>query len=356
MRAVTRWPGLGLSAGVCLALWVTMAGAGEPTASGPRADTVSVSEVGQLRRLADRALQKQPAPLAVVHTEGTLPTTSAYQQANQAKKDWSDILTLASAYANEPEPNSAQAQAYLDGYARYQSAWLHAYIISGNPIDETDLGHWLLAFHAAGRALAPDLQRKVRSFACQLALSHMKPTQASKATSRNNWQSHRAKLAVMGAYVCGQASLVEQAIGVFEAQVRQNLLATGEPIDFAQRDALHYAVYSLEPLLMAALFSELQGKSIYAYTGPQGQSIGRSLKWLAPYARGEIEHMEFVHSTVRFDAERAAAGVKGFSGLFKPEVARHTYWLASQLDAQWHTLSATLGVTGVIHRAAWLAR
>jgi hypothetical protein len=244
---------------------------------------------------------------------------------------------------------------YLDRYAQYLDAWLATYHISGNPIDETGLGDWLLAYRAAGDALPPALAQRMRAFACELSSRYQQGQPRGRATSTNNWQSHRVKLAVMGAFACGDLALIDGAVRSFDRQIRDNLLPSGEAIDFYQRDALRYVVYSIEPLLEAALFAQQHGRALFGIVGPQGQSIGRTLDWLAPYARGERLHDEFVHSQVKFDAERAAAGVPGFSGVFDPTTARYAYWLAAQLDARWAPLAATLGALPAARRAPWLA-
>ncbi len=303
-----------------------------------------------LLRAADAALERGPDPLPVVHVEGTLPTVPSYKRALQARKDWASIATLASAYALTREAR------YLDGYARYLLAWLDVYKISGNPIDETVLGEWLLAYRAAGAALPAGLAQRMRQFACDLADRYVQPQPASRKTSTNNWQSHRVELAVMGAHVCGKAVLITKAEAVFAKQIQDNLLASGETVDFAERDAIHYVVYSVEPLLEAAFFASQEGRPLFATTGPKGQSLTRTLQWLAPYARGDKTHEEFVHSKVRFDAERAAAGVAGFSGPFAPNKAQWCFWLAAQLDAQWLDLSRKLGSPPITQRASWMVR
>jgi hypothetical protein len=124
----------------------------------------------------------------------------------------------------------------------------------------------------------------------------------------------------------------------------------------AERDALHYVVYSLEPLLEAALFARDEGRALYAIEGPQGRSLAGTLGWLEPYARGEKTHDEFVRSQVRFDAERAAAGVPGFAGPFEPKKAQWTYWLAAELDSRWRPASTLLGTPWITRRAPWQAR
>jgi len=308
------------------------------------------ADAAALRRAADSALARDPDPLAVAHIEGTLPTLPAYRRAQEARRDWDAVATLAALYALEGNAR------HRDGYARTLAAWLDVYVISGNPIDESRLGHWLLAYRAAGAALPPELGERMRAFACALADRYVQPQPPSRRTSTNNWQSHRVKIAVMGAGVCGDPARIARADAAFAAQVAANLLPAGPSVDFAERDALHYVVYSLEPLLEAALFAQHEGRALYAVTGPHGQSIAGTLGWLAPYVRGEKTHDEFVRSQVRFDAERAAAGVPGFSGPFEPKNAQKTYWLAARLDPQWREISAALGAPWITQRAPWLVQ
>ena len=343
---------------LCLALLASAASlAAKPAATATASLTAKESE--QLQRLAELALRQLPSPRAVVHTEGQLPSAAGYQQAVQAKADWSAMLALASAYAvvHAADPASAAAVRFRDGYALVLSRWLDVYRISGNPIDETGLGQWLLAFRVAGDALDLPLQQRMRSFACALSERYQQSTPRHKSTSSNNWQSHRVKLAVIGAFTCAAPGLVSGALELFKAQIQQNLLPTGESIDFKQRDALHYVIYSLEPLVEAALFASFYDVPLYAYAAPQSQSLERSLQWLLPYVNGERKHEEFVHSTVAFDKARAAAGVAGFTGVFKPEKAKQLYWLAAQLDnPRWAATSQALGVAPLAVRAAWLVR
>jgi hypothetical protein len=77
---------------------------------------------------------------------------------------------------------------------------------------------------------------------------------------------------------------------------------------------------------------------------------------LAPYTRGDKTHEEFVRSQVRFDAQRAAAGVPGFAGPFTPKQAQYVFWLAVQLDAKWLELSKKLGSPWIAQRTSWLVR
>ena len=351
-QAVMRW--LPIAALLAMAGCGVIDEPGRPSISASTGAAVGrrvplpAEERAALLHAAEGALKRSPDPLPVVHVEGTLPTLPSYQRALQARKDWAAMEALASAYIVDRDTR------YVEGYARYLSAWLDVYKVSGNPIDETRLAQWLLAYRSAGAALPSGLSERMRQFACDLAIRYTQPQPASRKTSTNNWQSHRVKLAVMGAHVCGEAALITAAEAAFAKQIDDNLLANGETVDFAERDAIHYVVYSVEPLLEAALFARLHGRPLFAITGRDGQSISRTLEWLAPYARGEKTHEEFVHSRVRFDAERAAAGVPGFSGPFLPKSAQWTYWLAAQMDGKWLEVSRKLGNPSITQRAPWL--
>ncbi len=85
-------------------------------------------------------------------------------------------------------------------------------------------------------------------------------------------------------------------------------------MDFKERDALHYVVYDLEPLVRAALVAKSQGQDWLKLSGKDGQTLEAGLNWLLPYAKGEKTHQEFAHTTKRFDVARGNAGVGGFTG------------------------------------------
>ena len=120
----------------------------------------------------------------------------------------------------------------------------------------------------------------------------------------------------------------------------------GSTYDFAQRDAMHYVVFNLEPLLMAASMAVAHGHDWYGAPEIRGR-LASALNWLAPFARGERQHEEFVHSTVKFDARRAAANVKGYAGLWQRNEAADLYRIASHLDPQFRAVSVGLDATPV---------
>lgn len=318
-----------------------------PAPASPGPARPDARDRAQLGRIADEARGREARAVAVAHVEGVLPTTEAYRAAQAARRDWDAIAAAASLHALAEDPRD------LALVTRLLAAWLDVYRISGNPIDETALGTWLHAERLVGEALPAPLRARLQAFACDLAARHLVPPPQQRRTSTNNWQSHRVKLAVMGAAACGDPALASRAARAFARQVDANLLPQGPSVDFVERDAVRYVVYSVEPLLEAALYAGPQGTALYAHAGPAGQSLAVTLAWLAPYARGERTHDEFARSGVRFDAERAAAGVPGYRGPYDPRQARYAFWLAAQLDARWAPVAEALGPPSAVQRAPW---
>lgn len=290
-----------------------------------------------------------PQALPVIHTEGTLPHTGNHDQSAAAVRDFSYMLDLALAWR---DTRDAAALARL---ATYLDAWTPLYRPSFDPIDETNLGNLIAAYRLTAAALPAATAQRTRAFVEQLAQGYLQRMEAHRGDQRgvwsNNWQSHRVKLAVLAAAALDDTALFARARSAFAAQLSANLRPDGEVIDFSQRDALHYVVYDLEPLVLAAAVAQGRGEDWLRLPGRQGQTLAAALDWLLPYAQGQRSHEEFRQSRVRFDAERAQAGLPGFAGRWDPKGARTLYWSASLLDPGYAVVARTLA--GAPPRALW---
>lgn len=289
-------------------------------------------------RAANAAARREPHALPQVHTEGTLPHEGIYDESREAMRDWSAMRDLALGFALTGD------EMYLRAVTRYFTAWLDVYRASLNPIDETGLDNVILAYDLAGKALPDDLRRKMAELMHALATGYLgvQPN-TRKGTTVNNWQSHRVKLITLSAFALNDPVLIKSAQRAFQAQLDYNLRPDGSTVDFEQRDALHYVVYDLEPLLMAALAAKAHGLNWYGMKSRHGASLETALQWLEPYAAGERTHQEFAHTTVEFDRTRAKAGLPGFSGRWDPKIGAMLYQMAGRLNPRWTTLATQLG-------------
>jgi len=313
-----------------------------PTASPllrPTPDTAAPRMDGEARTFAwaDSLTTRQPRAQRVVSTEGRLPSDPVAQSSRHARLDWYGMLALAQAAKRTGDTRYASA---LDAYF---AAWSAVYEPRANPIDETHFHQLILAFETGEQFLTPTTHTQTLKLFRRMAEALFDPQRIRPGTERNNWQSHRIKLVAAVAFVLQDQTLIENSYAVFRRQVAANIDASGVVLDFRERDALRYVVYSLEPLLTAALIAQQHGQDWYGYQAKNGASLKSALRWLAPYADGEKTHLEFQRTKIPFDRQRAAAGVKGFSGAWQPSNATTCYQLAARLDATWVARAVQLG-------------
>lgn len=304
--------------------------------------------VDVLARDAQKRSSDAPRAMARIHTEGTLPHQGIWDASVEARRDLPLMRELALLW------HVRQDRAALAQLDRLLLAWSTVYVPSFNPIDETPFDALIDAYAIA----AADLPEATRTKASALLrawatgyLDQMRhPAQPDKGSWANNWQSHRVKLVTLAAAALDDAPLVDAAREQFQAQVSRNLHADGSTLDFHERDALHYTVYDLEPLARAALAMRARGEDWLTWRAESGASLAAGLGWLLPYASGQKQHDEYVHTTVKFDLQRRAAGVAGFSGAWAPAGGATLYWLSSHLSPRYQPVAASLGP-----QPAWMA-
>lgn len=300
---------------------------------------------------ADKYLAGSPRAIARLHTEGTLPHQGIWDASMEAKKDHRLIQDLALAW------RGTQDKATLAQLATVLDAWATVYQPSFNPIDETGFDV-LIDAYAITQAELPaatrdKLAQLLRSWSAGYIRNMRNAASVGKGTWVNNWQSHRIKLATLAAVALNDADLFQAARSQFEKQLNQNLRPDGHSLDFEERDALHYTVYDLEPLVRAAMAARLRGEDWLNLKADNGVTLAAGLDWLLPYARGEKVHEEYVNTTVKFDLQRRDAGVAGFSGQWQPKSSAELYWLASTLDAKYLPVAQALKAQPVWLAACW---
>ncbi len=288
---------------------------------------------------ADKALEREPDPLPRVHTEHTLPSDPERIRSLAAERDFVALRDLGLAFRITGE------ERYATAAQRYLHAWLAVYHPDFNPIDETRFDDFIAGYDLVRDRLGEADRVAMRALLRDFATGYLDPSKGpNKGDVRvNNWNSHRVKLIALSAFGLGDPQLVRRAQDAFVRQLDVNVRADGSVLDFPERDALHYVVYDLEPLAYAALAAKEHGLDWYALRNSARVGLPEALAWLRPYADGVKTHEEYAHSRVAFDAERRAAGERGFSGPFDPAQARELYALATALDPTWRATSERLG-------------
>jgi len=287
-------------------------------------------------------IDASPHALANVHTGG-IAHRGNWDEVHAAAHDRTLMLRAALAW------RAGAGVGQHDVARRLLIAWTDTYRPTLDPIDETRFDDLIETFAILkGKLSAAERTRSAAwldNWGWAYVDSIKRLAQPDHSIWINNWQSHRIKLITMIAAATADGRLFDEARRLFRLQIAANMRADGETLDFAVRDALHYVVYDLEPLLRAALIArDFAGEDWYHWETADHASLARAVAWLTPYASGERGHEEFVHSQVDFDAERAAAGMKGYKGQFDVHDAASLYWLASRFDASLGPLANSLGL------------
>lgn len=293
---------------------------------------------------ASKNLAATPHPIARMHTEGTLPHQGIYDETVAAQRDFPIMRDAALAWRLTRE------RRYLDQVDTFLRAWMTTYVPSFNPIDETKLEPVILAYDLTVDALSADTRSATQTFLRTLAEGYLErsknrpPVKTSKVTTwNNNWHSHRIKLMAMAAGALADRALLDKVHERYLDQLNNNVLADGSVIDFEERDALHYVVYDLEPLSMAAIVASSMGQQWLHDKAANGKSLADALDWLIPFASGQRQHEEYVNTKVAFDRKRADAGVPGFKGQWQAKSATGLYWQAARLAPGYRPLAESLG-------------
>jgi len=298
-----------------------------------------------IRQIADGAMGDDPSPIDTIRTEGLL------QGDPRKTATWEAIKDLHKMYALSIAWRVTRKREYFNKASVYLIAWADSNHSRGDPIDDTNLDPAIAAFDNIKEWLTPAENRRIGRWLRQAADAeiHSVYNRPERATSHNNWNSHRLKIVGEIGFAIGDKGLQQYAIEGIQEHIGRNLLADGRSEDFISRDALHYHVYDLEPLLrLAMVLQRATKKDYYHFVAPSGSSLARSVEWLLPYLDGRQTHAEFVNSTVDFDRRRAQNGEAGYKAgtLFEPGSGIATLVLAAYFDESKLALARQLAGSG----------
>lgn len=250
------------------------------------------------------ALGQKILPAPQLRLEGTLNRDPAHQAADRVKATFPTILNLALAARLGPEALRGPA---LDKVSRILLAWSATYRPSGNPIDERFFLPLFLALDLVlplqPRGVQLPLRSWLRDFSTAGDRFYARRPPEDLAR-RNNWMSARLLVRAMSGAAAGDAILGTKTRSLLSGFAQVNFerdaagRLDGRTFDFRQRDALAYHVADLE--FLVAILSFVPAVVDVAVRN----HIRRGLLFLKPYYLGEMEHIEFVHTTVSFDLKR----------------------------------------------------
>jgi len=276
-------------------------------------------------------LNDQPKPIDTIRTEGLLKGNPKKVKTQQALSDMGKMFALALQYRLSSD------QKYLNKCVEFLAAWAKTNRPNGDPIDDTNLDEAVEAYDLIKTDLPAADKKQIEQWLSETAWAEInsKRMKTGRATAINNWNAHRLKVVGEIGYALNMPQLINWTIENLKSHININLYPDGTSLDFKERDAMHYHIYDLEPMLkLAIIINRAKGPNFYTYESPKGSSIKKSVSWLIPYINGEKQHEEYVNTTVKFDHDRAKNNEPGFASgtMFKPELALPVLKLAVYFD------------------------
>ena len=285
-----------------------------------------------LQILGYDASKLTPRPLEVVHYEGLLENNPDRIDTRKSFHDIDAVVNLIYfSYLRDSDEAAGKA-------VEIALAWAGTYQPTGNPINENKFVALFWTYHLFNDAFDESEKVLMEEWMRKIASLQM----ARERTPNNNWQAKRMKIIGIIGCILDDDSLQQFAIEGFKEFIGTAYYADGTSRDLKQRDALHYHVSGLKPCLSAFInLSKFNADfDLYEYSGESGGSIGKSIEYTVPYARGEKQHAEWVNTTVKLDKERAAAGLAEYQPgmFFDPRKARSAFEWAVYYDADWYDI------------------
>jgi hypothetical protein len=284
-----------------------------------------------MEALAKAALTEIPNPIDTIVSEGHLSTDPKKIRTVKSLADLNNLYALAYTYQITKKP------VYKNKCINYLMAWASVNHSAGNPINDTKLDPLLEAYDLIRDDMTQKENEKMSAWLHEIADAEIRnPRFASGRRSvDNNWNSHRIKVVGNIAYLLNNKIYQQFTDTSIQKQILKNLYPDGSGMDFEERDALHYHIYTLEPLLkIATVIKRATGKDYFSYESPSGSSIQKSVAFLLPYVKGEKVHHEFTNSKTAFDRQRAENKEPGYTigADFIPETATEALSYAAYFE------------------------
>lgn len=296
-------------------------------------NAAAAKQFSGIHRSADAALRDTPNPIAKVVTEGRLANDPQKVRTWDSLADMNKIQSLAWAWAVTGDSR------YSDQARKFILAWAAVNQPDGDAINETEFGPLIVSYDLLRGTFPEPDRRKVDAWLHYKAFVLWNDRRGLSG----NWFSHRLKIVGLIGWTIHDPALIADAVNGFHQQINRNLMPNGASSDFYLRDALHYHLYDVEPLLMLARTAGRSGQIFFDYQGKNGATLQRAVDFIVPFATGEKTHVEFLNSKVSFDKKRAENGQPEYQPhLWQPRQSVELFSEAAWFRPEYGVLAARL--------------
>lgn len=290
-------------------------------------DILNQIDIKKLEKIYMQNSKRKPNPLPYLHTEGVLPNSNDYQKFVISRYDFKIAHNAALAWKLNIYPNEA-----LEQSKDFINSWVNVYKPSFNSIDESSFVLLLDSYGMVRNEFEISDREKIDKYLIKWAKGYVDilnrlPNNDSWYTNGN---SYRVELITLISFIENNDFLINESKYHFKEQINKNIDSKGITLDYKDRDAIHYVLYDLQPLIVSAYIFNKNSSKIDAYNKA---NLDNAIKWVDPYALGKIKHLEFANSKIRFDKVRADYGMQDYSKhYFDSKKANNYYWQLALYD------------------------
>jgi hypothetical protein len=295
---------------------------------------------------AQKANNQKPLPVEEIYYEGLLDNDPKRIRTVESFTDIEAVVSLI--YANYGKENDE----FGEKVKTYVLAWTKIYQPSGNPINENKLNALFWGYFLFQNHFNLKESKMVENWLLTIARKEMNREQ----TPNNNWEAKRLKIIGTIGCILNIEELKNHSIAGFRKYIETSYYADGTSNDLLTRDALHYHVSGLTPCISTFVnLSKLDKRfEMFSYVSHSGSSIKKSVEYVVPYVKGEIQRKEWMNSKVQLDKERAAAGLPEYQPgkLFEPVKAYPMFEWACYYNRDWYSVFENTNQE--MHTTTWI--
>ncbi len=265
-------------------------------------------DLARVFRVAQDSTGLVARPIERFELAGTLHGHPGHVRSDEARKEFPAIFALAVAGRHAAEPLRSDSRAAV---IPALLSWAKVYVPTGNPIDEWFFVPLMQAADLMAGTMGPEERTLLLGWVREFALSGDRFYDRLGSGNRvriNNWMARRLLIRCVADTLAADTAARAAMPELLREFVARNYIAgpagerDGRTFDFEQRDALHYHMAAVRPLVEMTLYApDLVDEQVRA-------AIGSGLDFLRPFFTGEREHVEFAGTSVSFDVARRDDG------------------------------------------------
>lgn len=245
-----------------------------------------------LRAAVKSASADSPQPVRTITSAGvTNADDEGLQASRRAFRNADSVAILALDYRIHAT-NERLQQA-----AQYLLAWATTHVPTGQPIDETRLDGFVWAYDLLRCQLDRDTKDVVEHWLSTMQTKKNNYVFGPK-TEHNNHHTHQLKMQLLLDRALDDQAGFAAHTAEARAHIAKNIdAASGESLDYRERDAMHYQVYNLDAWLEIVLIS-----------GCCAHEVDAAFNFFLQHVKVDDIHHEFANSSAPIDQKREAGG------------------------------------------------